>query len=147
MPPALLADPISPSTIERRLRPPQRSLSRGDTGVHCFSFESFIVYRSSATIASIFRRPRPALGMAERRACRTHGVGVSAARLRGLRDRRPCGRSRRRGRRPAAGLPGPLPFSFYASLRSAGVAGAAGAGFVLVRSLNPPSSLLDLPLI
>ena len=99
MPPALSADPISPSTIERPLRPPQRSLTREDTGVHCFSFESLIVYRSSAPFASIFSRPAagswygqtPRLPDARRRR--------SAARLRGLRDRRPCGRSRPPSRR------------------------------------------------
>jgi hypothetical protein len=43
MPPALSADPISPSTIERPLRPPiQRSLTRGDTDAHWFSLESLI---------------------------------------------------------------------------------------------------------
>jgi hypothetical protein len=52
---------------------------------------------------------------------------ASAARLRGLRGHRPCGRSRHRGRRSAAGLSGPFPFSFFASLRSAEVAGAEGA--------------------
>jgi hypothetical protein len=39
-PPALSADPISPSTIECPLRPPnQQSLTREDTGAHCFSLE------------------------------------------------------------------------------------------------------------
>jgi hypothetical protein len=41
MPPALSADPISPSPIERPLRPPnQQSLTMGDTDAHCISLES-----------------------------------------------------------------------------------------------------------
>jgi len=139
MPPALSADPISPSTIERPLRPPQRSLTREDTGVIAFHLNplSFTDRPRRSRPSSAGRRP--ALGTAKRRACRTHGVGV----LR--RDYEACaivGLVVDIARRAAAGLPGPLPFSF-----SAGVAGAAGAGFVLVRPLNPPSSLLDLPFI
>ena len=132
MPPALSADPISPSAIERPWRPPnQQSLTREDKGVHCFSLETLIVY-----IASIFQQPT--LGIAKRRACRTDRIAQrrhSAARLGGLRGRQafwsifPPRTPIRRG-----------PFSFF-FLRLASLGGGGRRrrrGLVLVRPLSLP---------